>query len=153
MGKFLLAPLLAASLLLSACLGSGNLPDPASGPPQQALTAAERLAATGARVADALGVAPPAMLRNTTIVERSILLAIDTFRGAMAAITLVVDNTSWLPRNSPRALTVRRGVRLVQRLLNAAHAAQRAGNAEDYRTLLTQAMNAVSATRRAMTGN
>lgn len=148
----LIHALVAATLLLAACATPVIEPPGTETRPEQVDNALTRLAETGGRIADAIGQAPPATLSRTQIDENLILGAIATFRVALTGIELVVDNTSWLPRNSPRALAVQRGVRAVQRALNIAHAAQRAGNATNYRQALGDAARAITLTRNALNG-
>lgn len=133
-----------ALLSLAACVqstappGSAGTTAPSRG---QALAA---IADTAAAVADGLGQAPPATLSRTTIDERYVHFAFKAFERALTFID-VMKSSGDLPRNSQRARSVQAGGRIVQRSLNAASAAQRAGNASTYTSALREAKAALTA--------
>ena len=151
-----LAILAACALSLAAC-ASGPRLDPGTAPAMDADLGAPSkdeaiyaAAQTAASIADAIGQAPPATLANTTIDERFIRGAFLTFGNTL---TLIEGGQAagMLPRNSPAALAVQRGLIVTKAALNAASAAQRAGNAVTYTAALRDARAAFDGVRAALT--
>jgi hypothetical protein len=132
---------LACALALTAC---GLTPPATPGaPPPSRQDAVVAVAETAARVADAINVAPPATLSRTTIDEKFVRSAFLTFDTALHIIDGLRDTGVLVP-GTPKAHKVRDTIRLVQRWLNAASSAQKAGNAATYTEALRNARAALA---------
>lgn len=140
---------LAAAALAVACSPLSGIAPPGSPPPSRAETV-EQVAAVAADVADALQVAPPAAITaKVTIDDKAIRVAFLSFDGALSVIDAFVA-TGAVKKNSPTAIALRDAIRLTQRWLNAASAAQRVGDARSYREALEQAQRALSGVQTAL---
>lgn len=141
--------ILAAACLAVACSPMAGIEPPGSPPPSRA-QAVEQVAATAADIADALQVAPPAELTaKVTIDDKAIRIVFLAFDGTLSIIDGIVA-TGQLAKNSPAAVRLRDAIRLTQRWLNAASAAQRVGDARSYRAALDQAQRALFAVQTAL---
>lgn len=134
--------LFATALSLVACSPVTTTPAGTTPPPSRG-DAILVVADSAAAVADALKVAPPATLTKTTIDEKAIRLAFKEFDRALTVIDSFVAGGK-IVRNSPVAMTIRKGVLTTATALNAASAAQRAGNATSYTAALRDAKNALA---------
>lgn len=141
--------LFATALSLAACatVPPGAM-DADTGAPSKS-EASFAVAEAAARVADAIGQAPPVTLAATTIDEKAIRAAFVTFDHALDLIDAAVAG-GVIHRGTPTALTIRRVVVTTQAALNAASAAQRAGNATSYTAALHDAESALASLRIAL---
>lgn len=135
--------LCAIACLAVACTPMSGIAPLGAAPPSRADTI-EQVAVVAADAADALAVAPPAELTaKVTIDDKAVRIAFLSFDAALTVIDAFVA-TGAIERNSPTAIRIRDGIRLTQRSLNAASAAQRAGQAASYREALVQAQLALA---------
>jgi hypothetical protein len=95
---------------------------------------------------------PPAPLNATTLDDTAINVAFETFDVALYAIE-GLQAAGTLARNSPRALAVQAGVIQVQKWLNIASAAQKAGSASSYTSALSEASKAIAGIKAALRGD
>ncbi|MCP3731994.1 hypothetical protein M9978_16335 [Sphingomonas sp. MG17] len=139
----------AIACLAVACTPMSGIEPPGSAPPSRT-DAIEQVAVVAADLADALQVAPPAELTATvTIDDKAVRIAFKSFDAALSVIDAFVA-TGAIVKNSPTAIRIRDGIRLTQRWLNAASAAQRVGDAKSYRAALEQAKAALAGVQSAL---
>lgn len=84
---------------------------------------------------------PPALLQNTVIDKQSLIAAWSAFDVALTTLDVLVATKKLTP-GSVRAKTITGHLETAQTALNAATAAQRAGNATSYATAVAQANRA-----------
>ena len=85
----------------------------------------------------------PAPLANTTIDEKSLIVALQTFDTALTAIDQLVAAHVIMP-GSPKAVALANAIETAKKAYNAASAAQRVGNASSYAAALLQVQGAVA---------
>lgn len=144
--KRIILALAVASLSLSACITV-----PGGGAPTKADTI-QAVATVAAKVADAANVSPPASIWTPAAhakAAQALRLAFSGLDHADDVIDAFVKSGR-LVRNSPAALTVRRGILATQAALNAASSAERAGSAASYAEALKQAESALASVQSAI---
>lgn len=86
---------------------------------------------------------PPAPLAQTTIDEKGLIVALQTFDTVLTAVDRLVAAGVIKP-GSPRAVAIADAIHNAKIAFQAASAAQRAGNATGYLTALTNAQTAIA---------
>jgi hypothetical protein len=97
-------------------------------------------------------VSSPAPLAATTIDEKTLVIALQTFDVALTAVDRLIDAKVIVP-GSPRALQIADAIHKAKVAYQAASAAQRAGNSSSYFTALAQAQMAVGQIQVLIKGN
>ena len=85
----------------------------------------------------------PAPLSHSTIDEKGLILALQTFDTVLTAVDRLVAAGVIAP-GSPRALQIADAIHKAKVAYQAASAAQRAGNSGSYLTAISQAQSAVA---------
>ena len=93
----------------------------------------------------------PAPLQGSTIDEKTLLVAVDTFETALSAVDALVAAKVIVP-GTPRALTLQACLSQARDGLNAAASAQKAGSAVSYLTALAEAQAAIREAGSALRG-
>lgn len=86
---------------------------------------------------------PPAPLNSTTIDEKTLIVALQTFDTTLTAVDRLIAAGVIKP-GSPRALQIAEAIHKAKVAFQAASAAQRAGSATDYLSALTNAQVAMA---------
>jgi hypothetical protein len=94
----------------------------------------------------------PAPLAATTIDEKTLVVALQTFDTALTAIDKLIAAKVIVP-GSPRALQIADAIRSAKKAYQAASAAQRVGNSGDYGIALSNAQLAVARINSLVKGN
>lgn len=85
---------------------------------------------------------PPAPLSHTTIDEKGLIVALQTFDTVLTAVDRLIAAGVIKP-GSPRAVQIADAIHDAKIAFQAASAAQRAGNATGYLSALTNAQTAI----------
>ena len=85
----------------------------------------------------------PAPLAHTTIDEKGLILALQTFDTVLTAVDRLVAAKIIVP-GSPRALAIANAIETAKTAYQAASAAQRVGNSGSYLTAINQAQVAIA---------
>lgn len=120
----MLASLALAVMPIAAC-APASLSDPASA------------SAAGAMI-DSAGVAAPAPLAYTLIDEKAVLMTLDAADSLATTVDHLIQARVIVP-GSPTALNIKGALVILRRVLPAASAAQRAGNATTYKAAMADA--------------
>lgn len=96
--------------------------------------------------------AAPAPLAHTTIDEKGLILALQTFDTVLTAVDRLVAARVIVP-GSPRALQIADAIHTAKLAYQAASAAQRAGNSGSYIAAIGQASVAVARINLLIKGN
>lgn len=99
------------------------------------------LALTSCSTVSALG--SPAPLAQTTVDEKTLVVALQTFDTTLTAIDQLVAAGVIKP-GSPQALAIANYIDTAKKAYQAAAAAQRVGNASSYAAALLQVQNAIA---------
>lgn len=87
--------------------------------------------------------AAPAPLAHTTIDEKGLILALQTFDTVLTAVDRLVAAKVIVP-GSPRALAIANAIETAKTAYKAASAAQRVGNSGSYLVAINQAQVAIA---------
>jgi hypothetical protein len=141
-------------ICVAACLAVACTPltgvEPPGSPPSAKAEAIEKAAVVAADIADALNVAPPSTATGkTTIDERFVRGAFLSLNAAANAIEVLFDLGTF-QRNSAVAKRLRNGLLDTKRWLQAASAAQQAGQAASYRDAVERARTAFAGVQYAL---
>lgn len=94
----------------------------------------------------------PAPLASTTIDEKTLIVALQTFDVVLTAVDRLVAARVIVPGSS-RALQIADAIHTAKLAYQSASAAQRAGNSANYLTALTNAQTAVARINLLVKGN
>ena len=94
----------------------------------------------------------PAPLANTTVDEKTLIVALQTFDTALTAVDQLVAARIIVP-GSPRALAIADAIGVAKRAYTAAAAAQKVGNSSSYLAALLQAQGAIAQINSLVKGN
>lgn len=131
---------LIAALSLAACAAV----QPTGPADQPTLPAAQQAVANVANVlASGVSALPPQPLAGTTLDDSAVRAGYQALDTAATIIDALVASKTIVP-GSPRALAIRKALTDTRLALDAAAAAQRAGQAQSYRDLLVQAETAAA---------
>ena len=148
--RMLRSCLAALSLIaVTACAGQQAPPAtsvPSTNPSAVAISASID---TAAKVADALGAAPPATLEHTAIDDRFVAAIFVSLDGTRSAVDVLLDSGVVRP-GTAYALEIRKWLRVLQQAANGASSAQKLGDPGSYAAALTDAREAAAALRGAI---
>lgn len=125
-------------LCLAACAASGMTPGTPALPPTQAA-----VANVVNVLSQAVTAMPPQPLAGTTLDDSAVRAAYHALDTAASVIDAAIAAKQIVP-GSPRALAIRDGLHATRLAVDAAAAAQRAGQAQSYHDLLVQAETAAA---------
>lgn len=110
------------------------------------------VASTGAALADAAGVKPPATTSLTSADEKALSLAAKAVDVAAISSSALV-RFGFITSGSPKAQGIARGLDDVRKWVNAAALARQAGNATTFREALAKAEAAMDAVKGVLNSN